>query len=75
MIEETKKETSMKLARRTFGIGRKQLYALKDEHGQIMFDKDGIIKVAEEFYRKLYSAYDRQTGDPIMETMNIEVPM
>ena len=34
MIEETlSKETNMKIARSTFGIGRKQLHALIDEHG------------------------------------------
>ena len=33
-----------------------------------------MIKVAEEFYRKLYSSNDRQVKDSKMETMNIEVP-
>ena len=33
-----------------------------------------MIKVAEEFYRKLYSSNDKQIEDSIMETMNIEVP-
>ena len=61
----------MKLARRTLAIGRKQLYALKDEHGQITFNGGEVMKVAEEFYRKLYSSSNRQTEDPIM---NIEVP-
>ena len=61
----------MKIERRTLGIGRKQLYALKD--GQIINNRDELIKVAEEFYRKLYSTNDRQTKDHIMEAMSIAV--
>ena len=58
IIEETKKGTSMKLVRRTLGIGRKQLYVLKDEPGQIKFNRDEGIKVTEAFYRKLHSSND-----------------
>ena len=61
----------MKLERRTLGIGRKQLYTLKDEHSQIAFNSNEIIKVVDKFYRKLYSSNDIQTNDPSMETMNI----
>ena len=64
----------MMIARRTLGIGRKQLYALKDKQDQITNNRDEVIKVVEEFYRKLYSSNDEQTEDTSMETMNIEVP-
>ena len=59
----------MKLARRTLGISRKQLYTLKDEYGQITFNRDKMIKVMGKFYRKLYSNNDRQTEDPSMEAI------
>ena len=52
----------MKLAK-TLVISKKQLLASKDEHGQITNNKDVLIKVVEEFYRKLYSSSDRQTED------------
>ena len=64
----------MKLTGRTLGIGRKQLYAEKGQHGKIWFNRDDVINVMERFYRKLYSNNDRQTEDPNMEAMNIEVP-
>ena len=56
------------------GIGRKQLYALKDEQGQITNNRIEVIKVAEEFYRNLFSSKDRQSKDHSMVTMNVEVP-
>ena len=65
MIEKTlKMGTSMKLSRRTLGIGRKLLYALKDEHGQSILNRDVVIKVAEKSYRKLYSSNNMQTETP-----------
>ena len=73
-LKKLKKVTSMRLAKRTVGIDRKQHYALKDELGHITFTWDEVIKVAEEFYRKLYSSNDRQTRDTSMETTDIEVP-
>ena len=52
MIEETPNNgTSMKIVR-TLGIGRKQLYALKDEQGQITNNRDEMIMVAEELYSR-----------------------
>ena len=53
-----KEDTSVKIAR-TIGIGRKQLYALKVEQDQIT-NREEVIKIAEDFYRKLYSSNDRQ---------------
>ena len=49
-------------------------FVLKDEQGQITINRGEVIKVAEEFYRNLCSSDGRQTEDPSMETMNIEVP-
>ena len=53
------KTTSLKITKRTLAISRKQLYVLKDEQGQIANIKDEVIKVVEEFYRKLHSSNDR----------------
>ena len=41
---------------------------------QITNNRDKVIKIAEEFYRKLYSSSDKQTEDSSMETMNTEIP-
>ena len=50
IIEETlNKGTSMKIARRTLGIGMKPLHTLKNEYGQITNNKDRLVKVEEEF--------------------------
>ena len=62
----------MTTARKTLDTGGMQLYTLKDEQSQVINNRDEMIKVVEEFYRKLFISNDRQTKD--MEIMNIEVP-
>ena len=75
IIEKTlNKGTSMETTRRTFDIGKKQLFALEDEQVQITNNRDEVIKVPGEFYRKLYNSDDRQTKDSSLETMKILVP-
>ena len=72
MTEETlNKGTSMKIAKTTLSIDRKQLYALKDEHSRITNNRYEVIKVSEEFYIQLYNSNDNQTKDPSIETMKI----
>ena len=72
-LKKLNKDTNMKIARRTLGIGIKHMYALNDGQGQIINSIDELIKVAEEFYTKLYSIFDRQTKDSSMEVMKFEV--
>ena len=47
---------STKLIRRKLGTGRQQVFALKDSNGNIVSNRDGIIKVAEEFYTMLFQS-------------------
>ena len=63
-MEKTLKQGTIRnFARRKLGIGSKQLYALKDETGQITFIRDEVIKVAEKLYKTLYSSNDRKAKD------------
>ena len=64
----------MKVTKSALGIGNNQLFALKDEQGVITNNRDEVIKVAEKFYRKLYSSNVQQNEDPNTEVMNTEVP-
>ena len=54
IIEETlNKDTCMKIARKTLCINRKQQYSSKDEQDQIINNRDEMMKVVKELYRKL----------------------
>ena len=51
---------SLKAVKRRLGMGKNQMYALKDKQGNVITNRDKIVAVAEEFYRDLYSSRDIQ---------------
>ena len=71
MIEEAlnKSITSIKIARRTLGIGRNQTYVLEEQHIQIRNDRYEVVQIGN----CVAVGNDRQDEDPSMETTNIEV--
>ena len=40
----------------------------------IIYNRDEVIKIVQEFYKKLYCSNNSQTKDPSIETINVEVP-
>ena len=55
-IEKTlNKGISIQIARRTLGIGRKQLYTLQ-EQSYIINNRYEVVNVTKNFNRKLYSS-------------------
>uniref|UniRef100_A0A6G5ABZ6 Putative endonuclease-reverse transcriptase n=1 Tax=Rhipicephalus microplus TaxID=6941 RepID=A0A6G5ABZ6_RHIMP len=49
---------SVKAVKRKLGIGKNRMYALRDKKGKITTNMVKIVKIAEEFYRDLYSSRD-----------------
>ena len=41
----------MKITKRILSLSREQLYALKNERGKIINNKDEVIKIAEKFFK------------------------
>ncbi|XP_069992682.1 uncharacterized protein [Penaeus vannamei] len=46
----------MKTAERRLAIGRNQMYAIKKPDAEVTYNKNGIIRVVEDFYRDLYNS-------------------
>ena len=73
--------TSIKMARRKLGQGRKQMFALRNKDGELTSNREEVIKVAEEFYKNLYSSKEEKDRngeeteeiDPVPEVKSWEV--
>lgn len=74
--------TSIKMAKRKLGQGRKQMFALRNENGEMTRNRDEVIKVAEKFYKTLYSSKEKKEVrneeeikkiDPVPEVKDWEV--
>ncbi len=74
-IKETlKKGKSVKTTERRLGVGRHQLFALKDANGNVTSNMEEVLRVAEEFYTELYSDQERQEEEE-HDSLNLEVPV
>ena len=66
---------SLKAVKKRLGIGKNQMYALKDKRGNVITNRDEIVTVAEEFYRDLYSSRDIQDNtEPRSSSEQIDIP-
>ena len=77
-IEETLRTGgSIKKTRKILGTGKHQIYALKDADGIESNDRMYIVKIAEDFYIKLFSDDEENDGNENGEEreMNREVPV
>uniref|UniRef100_A0A6G5A9S4 Putative endonuclease-reverse transcriptase n=1 Tax=Rhipicephalus microplus TaxID=6941 RepID=A0A6G5A9S4_RHIMP len=61
---------SVKAVKRKLGIGKNRMYALRDKEGKITTNMDRIVKIAEEFYRDLYSSRDNHDLNTIRTSSN-----
>ena len=74
-IEETLRNgRSMKATKRMLGIGKSQMFSLRNSNGEVTNNRDEIIKVAEKFYTDLYSSDDRP-NNVNQEEVNIDTPV
>eukprot|EP00794_Sanderia_malayensis_P008021 gene8021-8880_t len=64
---------SLKKQRRKLVIGKNQIIQIKDENGEIITDRDKIIKRTEDFYQKLYDSKVTVPGVTINEEEGNEV--
>ena len=72
--EALRKGSSTKLARRRLGIGKHQLFVLKDSNGVPTNNRDEIVKIAEDFYLKLFNTNNRHKNINNSDSINLEVP-
>uniref|UniRef100_A0A6G5AC50 Putative endonuclease-reverse transcriptase n=1 Tax=Rhipicephalus microplus TaxID=6941 RepID=A0A6G5AC50_RHIMP len=61
---------SVKAVKRKLWIGKRQMYALRNKEGKITTNMDRIVKIAEEFYRDLYSSRDNHNLNTIKTSSN-----
>ena len=74
-IEETLRNGgSMKNTKRRLDIGRSQMVSLRNANGEVINNRDEIIKIAEEFYKNLYDSEDRPV-DVAQDQTNIAMPV
>lgn len=52
VIEDNK---NMKVLRRNLSVGKKDIYKLKNKHGNLTTSRSDILKIVEDFYRELYT--------------------
>ncbi|MCJ3464047.1 reverse transcriptase family protein, partial [Klebsiella pneumoniae] len=65
---------SLKAAKRRLGIGKNQMYALRDRQGNVITNRDEIVIIAEEFYRDLYSSRDNQNSERGSNLEEADIP-
>uniref|UniRef100_A0A6G5A9L5 Putative endonuclease-reverse transcriptase n=1 Tax=Rhipicephalus microplus TaxID=6941 RepID=A0A6G5A9L5_RHIMP len=61
---------SVKAVKRKLWIGKRRMYALRNKEGKITTNMDRIVKIAEEFYRDLYSSRDNHNLNTIKTSSN-----
>ena len=66
-------KATKELIRKSDGIRKYNMNMIEETLKKRNQKEDEVIKVAETFYRKLYSSNDRQTEDPGMEIVSIEI--
>ncbi|KAK8774216.1 hypothetical protein V5799_011251, partial [Amblyomma americanum] len=49
----------LKAVKRKLGIGKNQMYALRDKERNVVSNMDKLVKLAAEFYTNLYRAMQR----------------
>ncbi|KAK4876586.1 hypothetical protein RN001_009092 [Aquatica leii] len=54
IIETIEQNKKLKVLKRQINIGTKNVMKLKDENGNTITNKSDIVKITENFYRKLY---------------------
>ena len=67
-IEQNK---SMKVMRRNFGNGKKEIFRLKNKSGDIISDRKSLILLVEEFYETLYRNRDNMENGQNRKVQNV----
>ena len=74
-IEEAlSNSTSLKKVKLGLGLGKSEIFALKNSEGEVTRNRNEIIKIAEEFYTKLYSSNQEHVSTSPVESEVINVP-
>ena len=61
--EAVKKGASIKMVKQNLRSGRKEIYALKNNRGELIRNRNEIIKIVEKFYSELYKQTERDSND------------